>query len=149
MHVVPGLGFDVAWDADYDFQFHRISYSSLNVGYHFGQFALAGSDTYLQVPGIVHPTVPDLFHQARGTVYYGSSTKKGISGASTMGFDIHSGFLQYIAVQSTYNWNCCGITVDFRRFVLGPIRNENQYRFTFNLANIGTFGNLTRRYRMY
>jgi LPS-assembly protein len=103
----------------------------------------------LQVPGIIKPTVPDVFHQARGTVYYGTSTKKGISGASTMGFDVRSGFLQFVAVQSSYNWNCCGITVDFRRFVLGPIRNENQYRFTFNLANIGTFGNLTRRYRMY
>jgi LPS-assembly protein len=149
MHVVPGLGIDVAWDADYDFLFHRISYSSVNVGYHIGQFTLVGSDTYLQVPGILHPTIPDLFHQARGTVYYGSSTKKGVSGAAMMGFDIRSGFLQFMAVQSSYNWNCCGITVDYRRFVLGPIRNENQYRFTFNLANIGTFGNLTRRYRMY
>ena len=149
LHVSPGLGIDVGWDADYDFFFHRVNYSSVNVGYHLGQFTLLGSDTYLQVPGIVHPTIPDLFHQARGTVYYGTSTKKGISGASSMGFDVHSGFLQYIAIQSTYNWNCCGITIDFRRFVLGPIRNENQYRFTFNLANIGTFGNLTRRYRLY
>lgn len=149
MHVSPGLGIDVGWDADYDFFFHRLSYSSMNVGYHLGQFTLFGSDTYLQVPGIVHPTIPDLFHQARGSVVYGSPTKRGLSGASTMGFDIHSGFLQFVAIQSTYNWNCCGITVDFRRFVLGPIRNENQYRFTFNLANIGTFGNLTNRYRMY
>jgi LPS-assembly protein len=149
MHVVPGLGIDVAWDADYDFFYHRMSYNSVSVGYHIGQFSLGGGDTYLQVPGIVNPRLPDVFHQARGSVYYGSSTKKGISGASTMGFDVHSGFLQFIAIQSTYNWNCCGITVDFRRFVLGPIRNENQYRFTFNLANIGNFGNLTRRYRMY
>jgi LPS-assembly protein len=149
MHVVPGMGMDVGWDADYDFLFHRVSYSSVNMGYRIGQFSLVGSDTYLQVPGIGHPTIPDVFHQARGTVFYGTSIKKGISGAATMGFDIHSGFLQYLAIQSTYNWNCCGITVDFRRFVLGPIRNENQYRFTFNLANIGTIGNLTRRYRMY
>jgi LPS-assembly protein len=149
MHVSPGLGLDVGWDTDYDFFFHRLSYSSMNVGYHLGQFTLSGSDTYLQVPGIIHPTIPDLFHQARGSVYYGSPTKRGLSGASMMGFDIHSGFLQFVAIQSTYNWNCCGITVDFRRFVLGPIRNENQYRFTFNIANIGSFGNLTNRYRMY
>jgi LPS-assembly protein len=148
-HVQPGLGIDVFWDADYDFSFHRINYDSVSVGYHIGQFGFGGGDTYLKVPGIVKPTIPDVFHQSRGYLTYGSPTKRGLSGASTMGFDIHSGFLQFLAIQSTYNWNCCGITVDFRRFVLGPIRNENQYRFTFNLANIGSFGNLTRRYRMY
>jgi len=149
IHVQPGLGIDVAWDADYDFTFRRINYDSLSVGYHIGQFTFFGGDTYLQVPGVLNANIPDVFHQARGTVIYGSSTKRGWGGLATMGFDIHSGFLQYVAVQSSYNWNCCGITVDYRRFVLSALRNENQYRFTFNLANIGSFGNLTRRYRMY
>ncbi|HEX6505369.1 MAG TPA: LPS assembly protein LptD [Terriglobales bacterium] len=149
VHVQPGLGIDVFWNADYDFTFHRINYDSVSVGYHIGQFGFGGGNTYLQIPGIVNAKIPDVFNQANGSITYGSPTKRGFSGASTMGFDIHSGFLQYLAIQSTYNWNCCGITVDFRRFVLGPIRNENQYRFTFNLADIGSFGNLTRRYRMY
>jgi LPS-assembly protein len=140
---------DVAWDADYDFTGRRINYSSLTLGYHLGQFGLAGGDTYLVVPGVVTITKPDVFNQARAQITYGSPVKRGLSGTSLMGFDIHSGFLQYLAVQSSYNWDCCGFTVDFRRFVLGPLRNENQYRFTFNVANIGSFGNLTRRYRMY
>ena len=148
-HIQPGLGIEVFWNADYDFSFHRINYDSVTLGYRIGQFAFGGGNTYLKVPGIVNAKIPDVFNQASGSVIYGSPTKRGFSGASAMGFDIHSGFLQYLAIQSTYNWNCCGITVDFRRFVLGPIRNENQYRFTFNLANIGSFGNLTRRYRMY
>jgi LPS-assembly protein len=29
------------------------------------------------------------------------------------------------------------------------VRNENQYRFSFSLANIGTFGNLRRQERLY
>ncbi len=140
---------DVGWDANYDFTARRINYSSLTLGYHIGQFGLGGGDTFLQVPGVININKPDIFHQARALVTYGSPVKRGLSGASIMGFDIKSGFLQYIAVQSSYNWDCCGFTVDFRRFVLGPVRNENQYRFTFNVANIGSFGNLTRRYRLY
>jgi LPS-assembly protein len=52
-------------------------------------------------------------------------------------------------VQTTYNWDCCGITVEYRRFALGTIRNENQYLFTYSLANIGSFGNLLRKERLY
>jgi hypothetical protein len=29
------------------------------------------------------------------------------------------------------------------------VRNENQFRFTFSLANIGSFGNLGRRDRLF
>ena len=140
---------DVAWDSDYDFKTHRINYNAVTIGYHIGQLGFGGGDTYLVVPGVINVNIPDVFHQARALITYGSPVKRGLSGASMMGFDIHSGFLQYMAVQSTYNWDCCGFTIDFRRFVLGALRNENQYRFTFNVANIGSFGNLTRRYRLY
>jgi hypothetical protein len=29
------------------------------------------------------------------------------------------------------------------------VRNENQYRFSFTLANVGAFGNLKRLERLY
>ena len=51
-------------------------------------------------------------------------------------------------MQGTYNWDCCGFTVEYRRFNLG-IRNENQYRFALFLANVGTFGNLRKQERLY
>ena len=43
----------------------------------------------------------------------------------------------------------CGIAVEYRRFSLGNIRNENQYRFAFTLANIGSFGNMKRQERLF
>jgi LPS-assembly protein len=39
--------------------------------------------------------------------------------------------------------------VEFRRFALGSVRNENQYRFTFALANLGSLGNLRRAERLF
>ncbi len=48
-----------------------------------------------------------------------------------------------------YNWDCCGLSVEYRRFALGSVRNENQFRFNFALANIGSFGNLRRQEKLF
>jgi LPS-assembly protein len=52
-------------------------------------------------------------------------------------------------VQTTYNWDCCGIIAEYRRFALGSVRTDHQYFFTYSLANIGSFGNLTRKEKLY
>ena len=62
---------------------------------------------------------------------------------------MRSNFIQYAASQATYNWDCCGVTVEYRRLALGALRNENQFRFAFTLANVGTFGTLKRQERVY
>jgi LPS-assembly protein len=69
--------------------------------------------------------------------------------ATNVGFDANLNFLQYASAQTTYNWDCCGLSFEYRRFALGEVRNENQYRFTFALANIGGFGNLRRDARLF
>jgi LPS-assembly protein len=66
-----------------------------------------------------------------------------------VGYDSNIGFLQYATVQTSYNWDCCGISVEYRRFALGSVRNENQYRFNFTLANIGSVGNIRKQERLY
>ena len=48
--------------------------------------------------------------------------------------------VQYAALQTSYNWNCCGLAIEYRKFELGSVRNENVYRFNFTLANIGDSG---------
>jgi LPS-assembly protein len=50
--------------------------------------------------------------------------------------------------QVTYNTDCCGWSVQYRRFGFGN-RNENQYRFAFAVANIGSFGTLKRQERLF
>jgi len=39
--------------------------------------------------------------------------------------------------------------VEYRRFALGAVRNENQFRFNFTLANIGSFGNIRRQEQLF
>src|SRR5207244_12974546 len=80
---------------------------------------------------------------------YWHTNKAGFSGAANLGFDANLGFLQYSAAQIAYNWDCCGFSVEYRRFALGSVRNENQLRFNFALANIGSFGNLRRQEKLF
>ncbi len=114
------------------------------------------------------------FNQLRVLLGYGSPTKPGLSVASNIGLDLKSlygatsvsnvtsggvtrstsitvypALLQYAAVQSSYNWNCCGLAIEYRKFELGSVRNEGTYKFSFTLANIGAAGNLRRAERLF
>ena len=46
-----------------------------------------------------------------------------------MGYDQNFGFLQYAAGQSSYNWDCCGVSVEYRHIDVPGVNVENQYRF--------------------
>jgi LPS-assembly protein len=66
-----------------------------------------------------------------------------------MGFDAETRKLQFATAQTSYIWDCCGITLEYRRYAIANLRNENLFRFTFSLANIGSVGNLRRQERLY
>ncbi len=140
------------WDLDYDLQAGRINSSAALVNYHYGPFTVGGGDAFLRVIdnsiGSL-PTGANDFHQFRVLAGYGQLNKRGLSAASSFGFDANHGSLQYATAQSSYNWDCCGLSLEYRRFALGSVRNENQYRFSFTLANVGAFGNLRRQERLY
>ena len=142
---------DAEWDIDYDFKEHRINASTALFNYHFGDYTIGGGDAYVQaLTGVVSTTtLQQDFNQFRVLLGYGHPNKRGFSGATAFGFDANLGFLQYATVQTSYNWDCCGISLEYRRFALGAVRNENQFRFSFTLANIGSFGNIRKQEQLY
>jgi LPS-assembly protein len=142
---------DAEWDIDYDFKKHRINASTALLNYRIGAFTFGGGDAFVQaLSGLTTaPTVQQDFNQFRVLFGYGHPNKRGFSSASSFGFDANLGFLQYATAETTYNWDCCGATFEYRRFNLGSVRNENQFRFSFTLANIGSFGNLRKQERLY
>jgi len=144
---------DLEWDADYDFFAGRVNSSTVLFNYRFGLFTVGAGDAFLHVPGeitntAVAPAAPK-FNQFRVVLGYGNANKRGFSGATNLGFDAQLGQVQYGSVQLGYNWDCCGVSLEYRRFSLATVRNENQYRFTFSLANVGAFGNLRRTERLF
>jgi len=160
---------DLGWEMDYDTVNSRINSNTFYANYHFGNVFVGASEAYMQdrgqvvtspttglplPPCVPHqfnqpPCVSQVFNQTRALLGFGSPSKHGWSAAGNAGYDFEFNVLQYAAAQTAYNWDCCGFSFEYRRFSLGNVRNENQFRFAFTLANIGTFGNLRRQTRLF
>lgn len=147
--------FDTDWQLDYDTQKGRINSSITLLNYHLlKNVTFGGGHAFLQTPAEVTVSQPIQtalqFNQVRLQMNYGNLNRKGLNAATVVGYDVNQHFLQYSAVQSSYNWDCCGITFEYRRFNLVPnVRDETQYRFALTLANLGTFGTLRKQERLY
>ncbi len=143
---------DAEWDLDYDFQNNRVNASTLLANYHIGQVTVGGGDAFLQIPvqtAALSAASPPRFNQFRAALGYGRPNKRGFSAASSFSFDAESNQLQFLSVQTTYNWDCCGMTLAYRTYSVANVRNENLFYFTFTLANIASFGSLRQQERLY
>ena len=143
---------DAQWNLDYDTKKGRISGSTMLVDWRLREFFVGGSHTFFHAPGEIFVTNPipgpDRFNQFRVLLGYGHPNKRGLSAAANFGFDDNFDFVQYGTIQTSYNWSCIGVSAEYRRFALA-VRNENQFRFSLSLANIGTFGTLRRQERLF
>jgi LPS-assembly protein len=80
---------------------------------------------------------------------YGEVSRKGLSGAAGVDYNFAQGIAHQVVGQVSYNFGCFAVDFEYRRFALGAIRRENQFRLAVSLANVGTFGNLKPRERLY
>jgi LPS-assembly protein len=145
--------FDVEWDFDVDTGAKKFNSNNVLVNFHEGNVFSGLSYARLNAPGRFNTAgfsslVSD-FTQLRVLLGYGGATQKGIGVAANAGIDLNRSEVQYGALQVQYNWDCCGLSVEYRKYELGATRNENAYRFNFTLANIGTAGNLRRAQRLF
>jgi LPS-assembly protein len=152
---------DIEWDFDYDFCAvpnslgsappgsacdARFTANNVYIDVHQGNvfsgiaYARLFAPGRSYVEGVSSPVAE--FNQMRVLFGFGKPTHPGPSAAAYAGLDLDLGTVQYGAVQTSYNWNCCGISVEYRKYELGTTRNDNGYRFNFTLANIGSAGNL-------
>jgi LPS-assembly protein len=144
---------DVEWDFDYDAGAKKFTASNVYVDVHQGSAFAGVSYARLNAPGRSYSdgiaSADSNFSQLRVLAGYGKPTKGGFSVAGNAALDLNLGSVQYGAIQSSYNWNCCGLSVEYRKYELGTARNENEYRFNFTLANIGTAGNIRRAEQLF
>jgi LPS-assembly protein len=150
---------DAEWDLDYDFQHNTTNASTFLANYHIGQVTVGAGDAFLQIPvqtatsassSISTTTVqPEVFNQFRLALGYGSLSKRGFSAASSFGYDAEAKQLQFASGQATYNWDCCGITLEYRTYTVANVRNENLFLINFTLSNIGSIGSLKPQERLY
>jgi LPS-assembly protein len=138
------------WDLDYDPLAGRINGSNVYADVrHAGFFASIGDARLDALNASTTPTPVTNYEQLNATLGYGAATKPGFSGGINLGYDLNQDALQYGGVQTSYNWSCCGLTIEYRRLALGAERNENYESFNFTLAGLGTAGNINRSQLIY
>ncbi|GAA3752547.1 LPS-assembly protein LptD [Terriglobus aquaticus] len=150
---------DVEWDMNYDTVLNKFTQSNTFLDVHNGDWFGGVSYARLNAPGRFQrldvntdqntTSLLSDFSQMRMLLGYGTPLKRGFSAAANVGLDLTIPQPQYGALEVNYNWNCCGLSVEYRKYELGSVRNENSYRFNFTLANIGTAGNLRRAERLF
>jgi LPS-assembly protein len=139
---IPGLSFE--WRADYDPAHHSIVANSASVDVRKDAFFISvGQNEINTSPALLPPA-----NQFRGAVGFGNQTRRGWNAAFVAIYDYRQARLLYAIAQATYNTDCCGFSLQVRRFAFGT-RDEKQYRFAFVVANLGSFGNMKRQERLF
>ena len=85
----------------------------------------------------------------RALIGYGDLTRHGWNATFGASYDLTESVFQNQIVQVGYNGDCCGMGFEYRRLSFGTIRNENQFRVVFLIANIGSAGNLRRQEKIF
>jgi LPS-assembly protein len=144
MRMTPKPGFGVEWRADYDPERGEVVDSSLTVDARVNKYFVSAGNTVVHSIPLLSPNA----NQFRGRVGFGDPNHRGWNAAFDAIYDYRTGVMQYATTQVTYNTDCCGFSVQYRRFSFGT-RNENQFRLAFVIANIGSFGTLKKQERLF
>jgi LPS-assembly protein len=142
--LYPYPSFTVEWRAEYDPLRSKMIVNSYSTGYRHKQYFASVGETSIT-------TNPLLFPQSNQISIgggWGSANRKGWNVGATDLYDVLLQRNVFQFVQGSYNTDCCGFSLQYRRINFG-IRNENQYLFSFSLANLGTFGSLQKQERIF
>jgi LPS-assembly protein len=123
---------------DYDFESER--FRNFSVTGFFNRHLLSLATTYF----VTNELLEGFFakHQLQGSAGLGDFTK-GISSVMSFSYDMRESRLLNHLIRVSYNWDCCGISAEVFGFNLSA-REERQFRFSFFLKGIGSFGTIRR-----
>jgi len=132
------------WRSDYDPLRGHVVNSSLSADWRKEKYFVSLGHNQVRNDPVLSPSS----NQFRGMVGLGNENRRGWNAGFSAYYDYRIQVLQYALTQVTYNTDCCGFSVQYRRFNFGT-RNENQFRIAFVVANIGAVGTLKRQERMF
>ncbi len=140
----------IEWDFEYDPKRNRMDADNLFAGYGFGRTTVGTGYALINAPDEISNAVDRTLTSQILTPFieFGKPSGGGFNFAANAGYDFAEDILQYAGVQAVYNWDCCGLTLGYRRFQLGSVgttsRNETQWLYSFTLANFGNVGDIRR-----
>ena len=128
------------WRTDYDPLRNHIVNNTISADWRRDKYSISAGYNQVRTDPVLSPVQ----NQFTGGVGFGNENRKGWNGAFRAWYDYRLGVLTYAQAQVTYNTDCCGFSVQYRRFNFST-RNENQFRIAFAIANVGSFGTLKRQ----
>ena len=142
--VNPFALLSLDWRTDYDPLRQKVVDQSYGVSTRYKTYFAGITETAIGTNPLLVPQA-NQFGVSGG---YGNTNRKGwnVAGSITRDLLLQRTIFQF--VQTSYNTDCCGFSFEYRHFNFG-IRNENQYLFSFSVANIGTFGSLQKQERIF
>lgn len=142
----PSWRWSLEWRNDYDPLRQKLVNSSVNANYQLSSLVGIGlGHQAVRVP----TTLSAPTNQISTDVRFGGYNRRGWNVAVRSLYDYRQKQFVYIISQATYNTDCCGFGFEFRRLALGSIRNENQVRVSLSISNVGSFGTLNTRERLF
>lgn len=143
--IRPSWRYSLEWRYDYDPLRDKIVNTSVNSDFNFGFWRVAVGHHAIRTPDSLTPPS----NQLSVTVRAGDYNRRGWNAAVHNIYDYRQSIFLYTQSQITYNTDCCGFGMEFRRFAIGTTRNENQFRISLSIANVGSFGTLRPRERLF
>lgn len=129
---------------DYDPIRSHVVNSSFTADSRWSKYYLSAGHNQVRSSDVLTPNS----NQFRVSAGIGNENRRGWNIGGISFYDYRIQQLQYVSSQITRNWDCCGLSVQYRRFNFGT-RQENQFRVAFAIANIGSFGTLRRQERLF
>ncbi len=152
LKLAPSSNYDTELRADFAPNGGGVLNAGITSNVHRGIYGLSLTDFFISrtaselVP--ITPTEPlsqiPSYNLLRTVATYGNAGRRGFSGAFGIDYNFVQGISQQVVSQFGYRFSCFGINAEFRRFNLGPLRHENEFRVAVSLSNVGMFGNLRR-----
>ena len=142
----------VEWDLDYDSVMGQFNANNLYTDYSFGRTKLGIGHALLNAMDERSSNKGESSalksQEVQPYLQVGKPSGSGFNMAVNGGYNYVQHELQYGGVQAAYNWDCCGLTLGYRRFQLGSVgstsRDETQWLYSFTIADFGSVGDIRR-----
>ena len=118
--------------------------SSVSIDYRWKKYFISAGNNEVNTDTHLTPAA----NQYRWRAGFGDPQHRGWNAGIDAVYDYKQGVLEYMTTQLTYNTDCCGFSVQYRRYNIG-VRDESRYTFAFAIANVGTFGTLKKQDRLF
>ena len=145
MRLTPINGLSIQWQMDYDHRLHSVVDSAFSVDYRWKVYGISAGNNEVHNNPILEPFA----NQFRMRATYGKATNRGVNAYVDAIYDYQQQKLLYATSQVTYNTDCCGLSLQFRRVYRVNLPDENLYAISFSVANVGAFGTLKKQDRVF